>query len=52
MWVGTDGGEDSGDVRTLESICDLHAEKPETQIPKFPETLVRLSSAHDSFLIN
>ena len=39
--VGTEGGEDARDVRTLQGVGNLYAEESETEVPKPPEFHVR-----------
>ena len=38
MRVGTQGGEYSADVGTLQGIGYLHAEETETDVPQGPKT--------------
>ena len=35
--ISTQRSEDTRDVRTLQSIRDLHAKEPEAQVPQWPK---------------
>jgi hypothetical protein len=37
MRISAKGGEDTGNIGTLQGVCNLHPEETETQVPQFPK---------------